>query len=357
MVRVDIVTGEELTSQITIAEQGLKGYEIDKTVTRSALNQVSGCKLSIPSTNKIARMLTGGIAPVLEVTNDGKRIFMGSVATVKENIFGSLEVECDGALSWLANIVKQPFTVNNRTHANYIETIINQFNGAMINAGTREREVWFGGVLGFESEGNVNLDHADEYTDTLSLLKECVDKYGGYFFESFGGGAVHPSVGWMKEPTISSGQVLEFGVNIASLETMLDFSNYASRVYAINGDGLTVTGGYVVDADAESLYGRKDYGYKSQAETQAELDAEAAAILAVKKVPIRSIEATAAMISRAGCDINAMKLGTTVEAIDRRLGANLTLMVNSVERDYVNPIDGTIVLGRSNKTLTETIKG
>lgn len=354
MVRVDIVTGND---RYTIAEQGLDGMEIEKAVTRSALNQVSGCSLSIPSTNKVARMLTGGIAPVVEVSEDDRRIFIGSVATVKENIFGGLQVECDGALSWLANIVKQPFQVTSRTHADYIETIINQYNAAMISAGTEEKAVWFGGVTGFENDGNVDIHHSDEYVNTLDLLKECVDKYGGYFFETVGGGGAHPAVGWMKEPTVSSGQVLEFGVNIASLETMLDFSEYASRVYAINGDGLTVTGGYAIDYMVEETFGRKDFAYRSQAETQAALDAEAAAILAVKKVPLRSIEATAAMIKRAGCDINAMKLGTTVEAIDRKLGANLTLMVNSIERDHINTLDGSIVLGRSNKTLTESIKG
>ena len=230
-------------------------------------------------------------------------------------------------------------------------------NSAMTAAGETDHLIAFGGVTGFENYGNVDIHHSDEYMITLDLLKECVEKYGGYFFETVGGSGAYPSVGWMKEPNVSSGQVLEFGVNIASLETMLDFSEYASRVYAINGDGLTVTGGYVVDTDAENTFGRKDFGYKSQAETQAALDAEAAAILAVKKVPIRSIEATAAMLERAGCNINAMKLGTTVEAIDRRLGASMTLMVNSIDRDYVNPLDGTIVLGRSNKTLTEAIKG
>lgn len=353
MVNVNVITKDSHT--ITVAEQGLAGMEIEKAPVRTGLNQVSGCTLTIPSSNKAARILTSGIDHIIEVVNDNRRVFYGSVASVKENLFGGLEVECDGALSWLANVVKQPFQVTNRTHADYIETILSQHRTAMIEAGTAKKAIGFGGVVGFS--GNVDIHHSDEYMNTLELLKECIEKYGGFFFETFGATSATPSVGWMKEPNVSSGQVLEFGVNIASLETMLDFSEYASRVYAINGDGLTVTGGYVVDTDAENTFGRKDFGYKSQAETQAELDAEAAAILAVKKVPIRSIEATAAMLERAGCNINAMKLGTTVEAIDRRLGANLTLMVNSIDRDYVNPLDGTIVLGRSNKTLTEAIKG
>lgn len=353
MVTVNVITKDSRT--ITVAEQGLAGMEIEKAVVRSALNQVSGCTLTIPSSNQTAQILASGIDHIIEVVSDNRRVFYGSIATVKENLFGGLEVVCDGALSWLSNIVKQPFQVTTRTHADYIETIIGQHNAAMIEAGTAKKSIYFGGVIGFS--GNVDIHHSDEYINTLDLLKECVEKYGGYFFETFGGTAAQPFVGWIKEPTISSGQVLEFGVNIASLETMLDFSEYASRVYAINGDGLTVTGGYVVDTDVENTFGRKDYAYKSQAETQAELDAEAAAILAVKKVPIRSIEASAAMIKRAGCNIDAMKLGTTVDVIDRKLGANLTLMVNSIERDHVNTLDGNVVLGRSNKTLTESIKG
>lgn len=340
--------------RIVVAEQGMKGMEISSASVKTGLNQISGCTLEIPQTNKPARMLTGGIAPVVEVQNDGRRVFIGSVVSVKETLFGDLEITCDGALSWLDNIVKEPFNVTTRTTAEYIETIINQYNAIMVNAGTPEKAVWFGGVEGFT--GNVNIHHEDEYTTTLDLVKEAVEKYGGYFFETVGGGGAYPAIGWIKEPSISSGQVLEFGVNLASLENYLDFSEYASRVYAINNDGLRVTGGYVSDPDIENLFGRKDYAYKSQADTQAELDAEAAAILAAKKVPIRSIECTAAFLKDAGVNIDAMALGTTVKALDRRLGSDLNLMVSNIERDYINTADGSIVLGRSGRLFTDMVK-
>lgn len=352
MVRVDIITNSGTS---TIAEQGLAGYEIIGCVVKSQLNQISACTLNFPATNKQAEVLMSGFSSVVDVYYNDRRVFIGSVASAKKDIFGNIEASCDGALSWLSDIVKPPFYVNNKTHAQYIQAIIDQYNAAMTANGTEERIIWFGGVTGFN--GNVDIHHSDEYVNTLDLLREAVEMYGGFFFEVYGGVTAKPSFGWMKQPTVSSGQVLEFGVNELTLEDFIDFSDFATRVYGRNSDGLTVSGGYLANADAEAQYGRRDYAFSSDAETQAALDAEASAILTAKSVPVLRVELSALEVSRLGANIGALQMGTTAKAIDRKLGYDLELMVNTVERDYIDLRNSHVVLGRPSELLTDNIGG
>lgn len=349
MVTVNLITASGST---TIAAQGDTAIPISAASVKQSTNAVSSASLKFPSVNKMVQSVNGTNRPVIEIIDDFSRVFYGAVVSVETDIWGNTSLECDGALSFLSDVVKAPFTVNNRTHASYIETIINQYNTAMDAAGTAERKVDFGGVVGFS--GNVDIRHSDEYVDTLSLFAECVEKYGGYMVENFGGGSARPSVGWMLTPIANGGKVIEFGVNELSLTNQLDFSDYASRVYAI-GNGATIPNGYVVNNDAEAAWGRRDYAIKSQADNQTALAAEANAALAERCVPFKSIEITALDLERLGQQYSGFVLGTTATLIDRGLGVNQTVMVNSVERDLLQPQNSKIVLGKAPKTLTSIL--
>jgi len=351
MVVVNLITASGTT---TIAAQGDPTMPISAASVKQTLNEVSSASLEFPAANKAARSVTGTNRPVIEILDDASRVFYGAVVSVETDIWGNTTFECDGALSFLSDVVKAPFKVSNKTHAEYIRAIIDQYNTAMIDAGTVERAVWFGGVVGFS--GNVDIKHSDEYVDTLSLLSECVEKYGGYIVENFGGGTVSPSAGWIATPIADSGKIVEFGVNELTLTNQLDFTDYASRVYAL-GNGATIPNGYVVNNDAEAAWGRRDCAIKTQAEDTATLAAEANAVLAERSVPFKSIEITALDLERLGQQYSGFVLGTTARLIDRGLGVDQVIMVNSVERDLLQPYNSKIVLGRSPATLTGAMGG
>lgn len=331
----------------TVAVQGTPGLEISGAVVTQKLNEVSSASLTFPATNSAVRAVLGTSRPVIEILQDGERVFYGAVVEGKTDIFGNTELSCDGALSFLSDIVKAPFTVNNKTHAQYIEAIIDQYNAAV----RAERQVLFGGVTGFESDGNVDINHHEEYVDTLSLFREAVDKYGGYIIESYGSADVQPYVGWMKEITYEGGRVLEFGVNELSLSDRLDFSDYASRVTAFNGS-LHST---ITDYDAEAAWGRRDYAFKSNAETSGWLDFEANRVCNERSTPIRTIELDALDLRRLGAKFSDFAIGTTAALLDRGFGVDITLMVNTIERDLFNEQNGKVVLGRAAASLTNSL--
>ena len=344
MVTVKMITAQ---GNKIVGVQGTPGLEISGAVVTQKLNEVPSASLKFPATNSAVRAMLGTSRPVIEILQDGERVFYGAVVDGKTDIFGNTELSCDGPLSFLSDIVKAPFTVNNKTHAQYIQAIIEQYN----NAVSAERQVWFGGVSGFENDGNVDISHSDEYVDTLSLFKEAVEKYGGYIIESFGSANVNPYVGWMKEITVDGGRVLEFGVNELSLENRLDFSDYASRVTAYNGS-LHST---ITDYDAEAAWGRRDYAFKSSADSSGVLDAEANRVCNDRSTPIRSIELDALDLRRLGAKFSDFAIGTTSTLLDKGFGVNITLMVNSIERDIFNDKNGKVVLGRAAASLTNSL--
>lgn len=348
MVRVDVITSD---SQFTVCEQGLHGYEITECKVTMQLNAVSSAVIKTPTTNTHIQPLTSGISPVVAIYDNERLEFIGSIASHKTDLWGNVEIQLDGALSWLSDIVKPPFTVTNKTHAEYINAIMTQYNAAMTENGTEERIVWFGGVVGFS--GNVDIHHSDEYVNTLDLLREAVEMYGGYFFETFGDGVAHPAVGWIREPIIDSGVVIEFGMNELALESQLDFSNFATRVYAV---GKTNSITYTASApDLELEYGRRDYAIKTDAEDQNTLAAQAVAVLNARKIPVRTIEVTAAELGLMGQRADALEIGSTATLLDRKLGDDVVLMVNRIERDLINRQNTRVSLGRSPVTITGVV--
>lgn len=379
MIRVDVVTS---SGPFTVAEQGFDGYEISDCRVTTQLNSVSAAKLRVPPTNTHIQAVTSSISPVVAIYDDDRLAFIGSVASHVMDIFGNVEIQLDGALSWLADIVKAPFYVDNKTHAEYIETIINQYNTAVVDAGAPERQIAFGGVVGFT--GNVDIHHSEEYTTTLDLLREAVEMYGGFFLESFGGSGVLPSVGWILEPIADSGVKIEFGLNELLLEKQLDFSAFATRVYAVTSDGLTA---YAIDTIAEQEYGRRDYvldaktkvkpeydeaamdgmtadqktAYKAQKDAeartaaQADLQAEVEAELSKRNTPILSINVTSADLADIDQPTAALQVGSTATLLDRKIGNTIALMCVSIERDLIAKQNTRFALGRVAYTLTGAV--
>lgn len=334
MVRVSIITA---AGETVVAEQGRDGYEITVAKIHSELNSVSSAVLTFPTTNIHVKALRNQNA-VIAVYDDFARVFIGQVANTKTDIFGNIEVTADGALSWLDNIVKPPFVVErsaNLSVADYLERIVTQYN----NGTDITRRLSIGGVT---VTGTVAVDHHEEYTNTLDLLREIIDNFGGYLFENAGTQEKLPSISYINNP-IASNQILEFGVNERSLEDVLDFSDYASRVYGVGKDGITA---YAIDAQAEDAFGRKDYAIKSNAETVQELTVEVNAELETHKDPVRSMTLSAVDLAKMNHTYKAFNVGTIATAKDRKLGLDVALIVNSTDRDLINRMDSSITFGK-----------
>lgn len=329
-------------------ELGVKGYEIESCECQYSLNSVDGCELALPASN-IARDIFRKNNPTILLKDETGEVFRGSVSSKPTyDARGNLKVELDGALGWMGTRVKAPFTVSGtHTIESYVSAIITQYNDVA--------SPWQSvaeGVLAHNG-GRVYLNHSDEYTSYLDLLGELVKLYGGYFYVRYETDG--PRIDFVLSPYAYSDEKIEYGINMASLEDSIDFSDYASRIYATGKDGLQLSSGYVSDATAEAQWGRVDRSIKTSAETVAELQQLASKELAYSKTPIRTISLTARELKHLGHSANRLSIGTVIQAIDANIGLDASLIVQESKIDYIERSKSVFTLGKSPVSLVSLL--
>lgn len=358
----------------TLFAEGMPGAEISSCVVETGMNQVGSAELELPGSNLAAQSLLQKNA-VLEIRDDGAVVFMGEVTKPTQTIFGAVRLNLDGPLGWLQNICKAPFSIDsgsaNKSAADFLGAILDQYNAGA----EAERSVQLGTVT---VTGDVEMDHSEEYTRMLDLFRECARQLGGYYYTAYPGGL--PVVHYVDAPSDAAAQALAVGVNVLTLERQLDFTEYASRVYAtgfyyetstVDGEErrerklITVM---VRDAEAERTFGRVDCPYRSATDmggdeeagipdkTRAEaltiLRAEAQAELDKRKTPVQTLQLTAADLADVGADFRAFQLGTVARCFCAALRIDVQMMVQSIRRDHINKTKSVVTFGRAPRTLT-----
>lgn len=359
------------TDRVALFAEGMKEHDVLKCRASFYLNEVDEAALTLPGTNRPARSLLQKNA-IVELRDDDEIVFIGETATMIQDEYGDMKLDLDGALGWLRCVVKPPFSIKagdqNSPVANFLAAIISQYNAGV----GAERMITLGAVT---ISGNVELDHHDEYTTMLQLLGEVREQLGGYVYMDYATGT--PTLNYVARPTAQAAQELELGVNVLTVENQLDFSDYASRVYA-TGSYYVTTGdkreqtpldaGYVVDTAAEELYGRVDVAYKSSTDMGGDKDnnipdktqqeareiilAEAQAILDERKVPLQSLQLTATDLKQIGVNYRLFRIGTVARAYLRALRIDTTLAVRKIERDYIDRDDSVVHFGREAATIS-----
>ena len=359
------------TDRVALFAEGMKEHDVLKCRASFYLNEVDEAALTLPGTNRPARSLLQKNA-IVELRDDDEIVFIGETATMIQDEYGDMQLDLDGALGWLRCVVKPPFSIKagdqNSPVANFLAAIISQYNAGV----GAERMITLGAVT---ISGNVEMDHHDEYTTMLQLLGEVREQLGGYVYMDYASGT--PTLNYVARPTAQAAQELELGVNVLTVENQLDFTDYASRVYA-TGTYYVTTGdkreqtpldaGYVVDTAAEELYGRVDVAYKSSTDMGGDQDnnipdktqqeareiilAEAQAILDERKVPLQSLQLTATDLKQIGVNYRLFRIGTVARAYLRALRIDTTLAVRKIERDYIDRDDSVVHFGREAATIS-----
>lgn len=372
-----IVSG---TNKYELFSVGKPGAEVTSCTATFSLNAVDSAEVTIPRTNAKANAVLQKNA-VVELQNDDAVVFRGDIGSATQNIDGSVTLELDGALGFMRSICKPPFQINsasaNKAVGDFLTAIISQYNAAV----PVERMLQLGTVT---VTGDLRMDHEEEYTSMLDLVQEVLEQLGGYLYMDYA--STPPALNYVAQPSDVSEQVLEVGVNVLTAENQLDFTDYASRVYATGSYYVTTTqdgkevrssvpldAGYVVDSDAETAFGRQDITYqsrtdmggnkdnnvpdKTRAEAEAIILAEAQAILNERKTPLQSLTMTAVDLAEIGYKFRLFTLGTTVRALCPTINIDAQMLVKSIKRDYVDKTNSSVVLGREPRMLTGMIGG
>lgn len=328
--------------------EGLPDMEVSACTVTTAMDEVDSAELALPASNKAARSLLHKNS-VVELCDDGTPVFIGDIATVTQSEDGARRLQLDGALGWLRCIAKPPFSITptsqNGPVARFLAAIFEQYN-AGIGGGPRLLQL---GVV--TVTGGVTMAHNEEYTRMLDLFQEVRKQLGGHFYVTYSDG--HPLLHYVAAPSTAALQTLEFGTNVLKVENQLDFTDYASRVYATGkGDVDQLIMQIATDSTVEEIYGRVDYPLKADGKTAAEILAQAQAELAARKNPLRSLTMTAVDLADLGLNYRQFSIGTVARALCAPLGIDTEMMVQSVKRDYIHRQNSQVTLGMAPRTLT-----
>lgn len=331
--------------------EGLPGMEVMGCTVNTAMDEVDSAELLLPASNKAARSLLSKNS-VVEIRDDGKPVFIGDIATVTQSEDGTRRLQLDGALGWLRCITKPPFgiapTNQNSPVTRFLAAIFDQYN-AGLGGGARLLQLGVVTVTGY-----VTMDHNKEYTRMLDLFQEVRKQLGGHYYVTYSDG--NPLLHYVDAPSTAGLQTLEFGTNVLKVENQLDFTDYASRVYATGKDESDQLIMQVAkDSTAEEIYGRVDYPLKTDGKTAAEILTMAQAVLAARKNPLRSLTMTAVDLADLGLNYQSFSIGTVARALCTPLGIDTAMMVQSVKRDYIHHENSVVTLGMAPRTLTSTI--
>lgn len=329
---------------------GMAGREISAGTLHRAVGEIDSADFVLPPSNAM-RDVPIKRASVISIQKDGVEIFRGSVADTSTDLRGSRTYSVDGAMLWLADICKAPFTLTSSTMEYYVTALLTQYNAACAPA----RKILLGTVDSALPE--LTVQHT-KYVSTLSLLQEAMTAVGGTMRLRYAGGSVYLDV--HKSYRHMCTQQVDIRKNLLNLTDKIDGANLLTRVYPVGIDGLTidsVNGGvsYLINADAEALYGRIDGTVQVDTDDPAVLKSTAASYLAKNCGLSRGIEVSAADLSGADTELEPFDVGDSVRVVSPPHGIDTVMTVSKVDTSLVGD-KASLTLGWGSKTLTGAVR-
>lgn len=343
---------------------------------------------------------------VVTLEQDGKIIFQGRVLDTVTDIDRHINVYCEGALGYLMDSAVRPYTYEGGA-ASLFYQLVAQHNAQV--DGYKQFSV--GTVTAASGETLTEYD-SDSCANTLNEIKQMlVDPYGGYLRVRYSGGSKY--LDYIDAYGTSSGQTLEYGVNMVAMEDAYELGNIYSVLVplgayyteedkkeeeeggeeevaalaegeetedtegetpeeevdeTIGEDGLkkklkiagvvtieSVNGGsdYLIDSDMLSKYGRvvKAHRWENVDDPQELMDKGLE--LLERNKDARSIKLRAVDLHVINASVDTIELGDNVRLVSNPHGLSLTDICSAIDLDIENPEYTEYTFGIAPETLTE----
>ena len=328
---------------------GMDGYEISAGTIHRADGECDSADFKLPASNTM-RDVPVKRASVISIRRDGKEVFRGSVADTSTDLRGGRTYSVDGAMLWLADICKPPFTMTEDTMTYYVTALLTQYNAACLP--TKQIQL---GIID-TTLPSLTVEQT-EYKTILALLQEGAQAVGGTLRIRYADGGIYLDV--LKAYNHRCAQQVDIRKNLLDLTDKIDGADLITRVYPIGKDGLTIAGvndgaTYLANAAAEALYGRIDGTLRVDTDDAAALKAAAATYLAQNCGLSRGIQVSAADLSGSDITLEPYHIGDSVRVVSPPHGIDTIMTVSKLDTSLVGDKD-TMTLGWSSKTLTGAV--
>lgn len=299
------------------------------------------------------------------VYDDDEGIFYGRMWRPEQGFDNIVTVTCEGDLTYLLDSRQRPFVYTGGIDG-YIGQLLDVHNSQV----DVSRQIKKGNIV-VSGDGGYKEWTVQDFSDTLTLLRQLPESFGGYLHIRHEAGARYLDYLW-DYGGINT-QVIRFGENLLNLTHYVDATQIITCLIPLGADveykdesGETqarvvditsVNGGadYIESADAVELYG-KIWGHQKWDDVMEPgiLLAKAREYLNEASALPESMELSAVDLAQIDHNVQQFGLGYWTDVSSAPHGINQKFLLTRREINLFDPGQGSITLGRQTETLTGT---
>lgn len=308
---------------------------------KQRVNEADTLIFSLTSNNpylKVIEFRSG----LVSVQQNGKTIFVGDIVDMVEDMYKCVTITCHGCLTWLKDAQIVHYS-KSTSAAKYLSDVLSKYNSICLP----KRKINMGYCDIIDS---VSHDHSDRIRSASYLVNELIEECGGYLVFRYSGQNIY--LDWLSDAPMCNQNI--DSQNLIDLSKHIDGTNIVTRIYPWGKDGLTMAAPYYVADDLlEALYGVISVNEKfDDAETAAELKAEAKAMLNQQRALLSTIKMTAIDLSLQDKHYDSLEVAYQVQAISQPHGIEEMMIVQEKDINLNSPANSTITFGASEVSLT-----
>lgn len=295
---------------------------------------------------------------------DDPLLFRGRLLSVRDSLYGSKTLVCEGELAFLKDSVIRPQTFTGTLYQIFAG-ILSRHNGQV--------EAWkrfLAGACTVTTEESSPSITVNEATSTSAVFAQLISTYGGYIAFETDAETGYRVITWHGSDLGTSSQEIRLGVNLMDYASDLAVSDFANRVIPygkrVNDNRVTISVGghdYVEDTASQAVYGVIARAVEfDDVETPAVLEQRAREYLARSVVMARTISLSALDLSVLSTTAQtgdyatgSWSVGQLVRVVIEPRGVDVCYMLTQRTYDLLDPSRDTIVMGGSPVSLTGEI--
>lgn len=346
---------------------------ITDPVLRLEMGKSGSLTFGLPVTNALYGRLQK-LVSIVQVFYDEQEVFEGRVLSLTRDFDNTLQVECEGELSYLVDSVQRNDAFTGKTTELLAEIIarhnemvepFKQFKMGKVTV--EERDITIAGQSDKTTDDEGNFDYrqieinstTSEWRDTLDYIETCLINYCGGYLRARRDVAGSLYLDWIANYYDQTTQTIEFGVNMLDLEEEDDVNDIFTILIPLGTNNLTIEevndgSPMLVDEERVAKYGRiiktKTFDSVSKPET---LKENGERYLRENGFPKVTLTINAVDLHQYDKNVEMIRLGDRVHVLSAPHSIGDYLICTEIEYDLADPANTEYTFGQPTQSLTQ----
>ncbi len=342
-------------------------------VLKLEMGKSGSLTFGLPVTNALYGRLQK-LVSIVQVFYDEQEVFEGRVLSLTRDFNNTLQVECEGELSYLVDSVQRNDAFTGKTTELLAEIIarhnemvepFKQFKMGKVTV--EERDITIAGQSDKTTDDEGNFDYrqieinstTSEWRDTLDYIETCLINYCGGYLRARRDVAGSLYLDWIANYYDQTTQTIEFGVNMLDLEEEDDVNDIFTILIPLGTNNLTIEevndgSPMLVDEERVAKYGRiiktKTFDSVSKPET---LKENGERYLRENGFPKVTLTINAVDLHQYDKNVEMIRLGDRVHVLSAPHSIGDYLICTEIEYDLADPANTEYTFGQPTQSLTQ----